>query len=69
MWSHKRLLFVSVRPIPNIRPNIRPKTADIIRPNIRQSLPIRRYVKNDGNRDFLSVLGHFFTKFQMKIKV
>ena len=32
----------SVRPIPNIRPNIRPNPADIIRPNIRPSWPIRR---------------------------
>ena len=34
--------FCSVRPIPNIRPNIRPKTADNVRPNIRSNPPISR---------------------------
>ena len=40
--------------IPNIRPNIRRKTAEYSVPNIRPRLPIGRYSKNGEKCDFWS---------------
>ena len=48
--------------IPNIRPNIRPKTADNVRPNIRRSRPIGRYEKNAKIHDFRVHLAQNFEK-------
>ena len=58
----------SIRPIPNIRPNIRPTSANIIRPNIRPWWPIplswRKYaVFCPISRKFSSNFAHFLFKF------
>ena len=49
--------------IPNIRPNIRSLSAEIIRPNIRPTWPNTEYLKDDKNLRFL---GHFSLFFGTK---
>ena len=53
--------------IPNIRPNIRQKTAEYSVPNIRQRWPIGRYLKNAENLRFFATFPVIFNIFPLKI--
>ena len=58
-WRRVSVLDLVYDRIPNIRPNIRPISAEVIRPNIRQTWPNTEYAKNG---DFSSFHAIFLAK-------